>query len=316
MTRIVLLVAPGETPLPGLENLPDGVELRTVSAADELREQLPQADILVVTDFRTNLLEQCWPQHHHIKWVHATSAGVDALLFPALVRSDLLLTNARGVFDLGIAEYVLGAVLLFAKDTLGNLRYQRAHEWQHRETELISAKKALVIGAGSIGSEVARLLNSVGLEVTGVARSARQAPHFKQIVADVELETHLPTADYVVVTAPLTPATKGLINRERLALMKSSAVLINVGRGGVVVTDELAEALRQQVIAGAALDVFEPEPLPVNHPLWDMPNVMISAHMSGDFVGWRRALGEQFMVNLERWMAHKSLFNQVEKENS
>lgn len=313
MTRIVVLVAPGESPLPGLESLPDGVELTTVSVANELREHLPLADILVVTDFRTGLLERCWPAQHNIKWVHATSAGVDALLFPALVKSDLLLTNASGVFDLGIAEYVLGAVLLFAKDTLGNLRYQRSHEWQHRETELISGKKALVIGAGSIGGEVARLLSALGLEVTGIARSAREAPYFKQIVTNDDLDKYLPRADFVVVTAPLTPATEGLINRARLAQMKSQAVLINVGRGAVVVTDDLAEALRQQVIAGAALDVLEPEPLPDNHPLWDMPNVMISAHMAGDFVGWRRALGEQFMANLEHWLADESLFNQVDK---
>jgi phosphoglycerate dehydrogenase-like enzyme len=315
VTRIVVLVAPGEPPLPGLESLPAGVDLTTVSTATELREHLPQAEILVVTDFRTDLLERCWPAQHKIKWVHATSAGVDALLFPALLKSDLQLTNARGVFDLGIAEYVLGAVLLFAKDTLGNLRHQRAHEWRHRETELISGKQALVIGAGSIGGEVARVLSALGLQVTGVARSAREAPYFKQVVGNDEFEKHLPSADYVVLTAPLTPETEGLINSARLAQMKRQAVLINVGRGAVVVTDDLTEALRQKVIAGAALDVFEPEPLPNNHPLWDMPNVMMSAHMAGDFRGWRRALGEQFMVNLEHWLAGESLINQVDKGN-
>jgi len=316
VTRILVLVAPGESPLPGLEPLPTGVELTTVSAEAELREQLTHADVLVVTDFRTGLLERCWPAHHNIKWVHATSAGVDALLFPALVKSDLLLTNARGVFDLGIAEYVLGAVLMFAKDTFGNLRHQHAHRWQHRETELIRGKQALIIGAGSIGGEVARLLSALGLEVTGVARSARDTPHFKQVVANDDLEEHLPKADYVVVTAPLTPATEGLINHQTLALMKPQAVLINVGRGAVVVTDDLVEALQQRVIAGAALDVVEPEPLPAQHPLWDMPNVMISAHMSGDFVGWRDALGEQFKANLEHWLADEGLFNQVDKGTS
>lgn len=316
MTRILVLVAPGEPPLPGLESLPNGIELTTVSAEVQLREQLPQTDILVVTDFRTGLLESCWPAQHSIKWVHATSAGVDAVLFPALVESDLVLTNARGVFDLGIAEYVLGAVLLFAKDTLGNLQHQRAHQWQHRETDLISGKQALVIGAGSIGGEVARLLSALGLEVTGVARSARETPHFKRVVANDDLHKYLPSADYVVITAPLTPTTEGLINQRTLAQMKPEAVLINVGRGAVVVTDDLVGALQQKVIAGAALDVFEPEPLPPNHPLWDMPNVMMSAHMSGDFVGWRQALGEQFKANLERWLASEALFNQVDKGKS
>ncbi|SDT01629.1 Phosphoglycerate dehydrogenase [Halopseudomonas sabulinigri] len=313
MTRVLVLVAPGEPPLPGLEPLPDRVELTTVSAETELREQLPNTDILVVTDFRTGLLERCWPAKHRIKWVHATSAGVDALLFPALANSNVLLTNARGVFDLGIAEYVLGAVLLFAKDTLGNLRHQRAHQWQHRETELIRGKQALIIGAGSIGGEVARLLGALGLEVTGVARSAREAPNFQQVVANDDLDMYLPRADYVVITAPLTAATEGLINRRRLALLQPHAVLINVGRGAVVVTEDLVEALQQQTIAGAALDVVEPEPLPEQHALWEMPNVMLSAHMSGDFVGWRRALGEQFKANLARWLAGEDLFNQVDK---
>jgi phosphoglycerate dehydrogenase-like enzyme len=316
VTRILVLVAPGEPPLPGLEALPDGVELTTVSAEAELRERLPSADILVVTDFRTGLLERCWPARHQIQWVHATSAGVDALLFPALVDSDVLLTNARGVFDLGIAEYVLGAVLLFAKDTLGNLRHQREQQWRHRETELIKGKRALIIGAGSIGGEVARLLDALGLEVTGVARSARQAPHFKQIVANEALDNELPQADFVIVTAPLTPATEQLINAKRLALMARHAVLINVGRGAVVVTEDLVSALNSGELAGAALDVVDPEPLPEGHALWAMSNVMISAHMSGDFVGWRQALGEQFKANLERWLADESLFNQVEKKRS
>ncbi|MEE2798795.1 MAG: D-2-hydroxyacid dehydrogenase [Pseudomonadota bacterium] len=313
MTRVLVLVAPGEAPLPGLDDLPTTVELRTVSSESDLRRHLPQTDVLVVTDFRTDLLERCWPDEHRIRWVHATSAGVDALMFPALRDSDVLLTNARGVFDLGIAEYVLGAVLMHAKDSLGNLALQRQQRWQHRETALVARQRALVIGAGSIGSEVARLLSALDIEVIGIARTARSAEHFSRVLASEQLDGALPEADVVVITAPLTDATRGLINRDRLARMRSNALLVNVGRGAIVVTDDLVAALQAGQLGGAVLDVVDPEPLPEGHPLWDLPNVMLSAHMAGDFIGWRRALGEQFMANLQRWLADEPLLNIVNR---
>ena len=313
MTRVLVLVAPGEAPLPGLDDLPTTVELRTVSSESDLRRHLPQTDVLVVTDFRTDLLERCWPDEHRIRWVHATSAGVDALMFPALRDSDVLLTNARGVFDLGIAEYVLGAVLMHAKDSLGNLALQRQQRWQHRETALVARQRALVIGAGSISSEVARLLSALDIEVIGIARTARSAEHFSRVLASEQLDGALPEADIVVITAPLTDATRGLINRDRLARMRSNALLVNVGRGAIVVTDDLVAALQAGQLGGAVLDVVDPEPLPEGHPLWDLPNVMLSAHMAGDFIGWRRALGEQFMANLQRWLADEPLLNIVNR---
>ncbi|GAB4361944.1 MAG: D-2-hydroxyacid dehydrogenase [Methylohalobius crimeensis] len=312
--QIVVLTAPDEPDLPGLEALGDQARVHYARDESVLRESLPGADILVVTDFRTDLLREVWPLEHHISWVHATSAGVDALMFPELTESDILLTNARGVFDRGIAEYVLGAVLLFAKDTLGNLDYQRQHRWRHRETELIHKQTALVVGAGSIGREVAALLRAVGMRVIGTARHAREDERFDAVYGEDALDELLPSADYVVITAPLTPRTEGLFDRSAFERMKSGARLINVGRGPIVKLDALIEALRNGQIDGAALDVFEQEPLPADSPLWDMPNVMISAHMAGDFIGWRRALGEQFVENFRRWLAGAPLLNTVEKK--
>lgn len=311
MTDVLVLVAPDEDDLPGLDGLPDDAKITTVREESELRAALPDAEVLVVTDFRTGLLERCWPSDTRLKWVHATSAGVDALMFDALIESGVTLTNARGVFDRGIAEYVLGAVLLFAKDTLGNLHYQREHQWCHRDTELIEERQVLVIGAGSIGGEVAQLLRATGMKVTGVARSAREDNRFDQVIANDDLFDALPEADVVVITAPLTGATQGLFDAKAFAAMKTSARLINVGRGPIVNTDDLVTALRNSDIAGAALDVFEEEPLPRRHPLWDMPNVMISAHMAGDFIGWRKALGEQFVDNFRRYRESSALFNVV-----
>lgn len=313
MTDIVVLTAPGEAELPGLQALADSARVRTLSSEQELTATLPGADILVVTDFRSGLLERCWPGTHNIQWVHATSAGVDALRFPALWGSDIPVTNARGLFDRGIAEYVLGSILLFAKDFAGNLHHQRQHQWRHRDTERIDGRQVLVVGAGSIGGEVSQLLRAVGMKVTGLARSSRKDPRFDQVLANECLLEQLAQADFVVITAPLTENTRGLFDRHTLAAMKPTARLINVGRGPIVRTDDLVDALHHGRIAGAALDVFEEEPLPPDHPLWDMPNVMISAHMAGDFIGWREALGEQFVENFRRWQAGDSLLNEVQK---
>ena len=311
--EILVLTAPDEGALPGLEGL-DG-EATVTYARDEksLEAGLKRAEVLVVTDFRTELLRKVWPQQHRIQWLHATSAGVDALMFPELLASDIRVTNARGVFNRGIAEYVLGAILMFAKDTIGNLRYQRQHQWEHRETRLVRGSVALIVGAGSIGREVASLLRCLEMRVLGTDLVARQDEYFEEVRANDELDNLLPAADYVIINAPLTKQTQGLFNRSTFARMKPTAHLINVGRGPVVRTEDLIEALREKTIAGAALDVFETEPLPEDNPLWEMPQVMISAHMAGDFVGWRRALGEQFVANFRCWQAGQELFNLVDK---
>lgn len=313
MTDIIVLVAPEEGELPGLQTLSESARIQTLSSEQELKAALPNADVLVVTDFRTGLLERCWPDQHNIQWVHATSAGIDALRFPALWDSDIPVTNARGLFDRGIAEYVLGSILLFAKDFAGNLRYQQQHQWRHRDTERIDGRQVLIVGAGSIGGEVSQLLRATGMQVTGLARSSRDDPRFDRVLANDRLPELLPEADFVVITAPLTENTRGLFDRHTFAAMKPTARLINVGRGPIVVTDDLVEALNSGTIAGAALDVFEEEPLPSEHPLWDMPNVMMSAHMAGDFIGWRQALGEQFVDNFRRWQAGDPLLNEVRK---
>lgn len=312
MSEVLVLTAPDESELPGLGGLPDDIRVTHVCEEDELREGLQRADILVVTDFRSGLLARCWPDDPSIRWVHATSAGVDALMFPALTESGIPVTNARGVFDRGIAEYVLGAVLMFAKDTLGNLRYQREHRWVHRDTALIREQRALVVGAGSIGTTTARLLSAAGMRVTGIARTEREVEGFETVHAQDRLDECLAESDHVVITAPLTSETEGLFDESRLKKMKPGACLINVGRGPIVRTGDLVKVLETGHLGGAALDVFEEEPLPEDHPLWDRPEVMLSAHMAGDFIGWRRALGEQFVENFQRWSDGEQLFNRVQ----
>ena len=169
--------------------------------------------------------------------------------------------------------------------------------------------------AGSIGREVATVLGAMGMNVIGTARHARQDSAFDRVHRQQDLPALLGDADYVVITAPLTPDTDGLFDAATFRQMKPGAALVNVGRGPIVRTDALLQALQRGRLAGAALDVFEAEPLPADHPLWNHPKVMISAHMAGDFIGWRQALGQQFVDNFHRWRRGQPLDNPVSKEH-
>ncbi|OEY66927.1 D-2-hydroxyacid dehydrogenase [Marinobacter sp. X15-166B] len=314
-TVVTVLTASAGTEPPGMEALKSRAEVRFASDEPSLRAALPGTDVLLVTDFRTDALAAAWEAADSLQWVHAASAGVDRLMFPALVNGPVTVSNARGIFDHAIAEYVLCTVLMFAKDFPRSIRLQLEQRWQHRTTERVDGKRVLVVGAGSIGRQIARLLAAVGMEVHGIARRAReQDPDFVAVHGNDELHGELGRADYVVIAAPLTPQTRGLFDRAAFTVMRSSARLINIGRGPIVDTDALVQALRAGEIAGAGLDVFEQEPLPAAHPLWGMDNVIMTAHMAGDVVGWEQALIDQFVDNLDGWLAGKAIANQVDKK--
>ena len=311
---VTVLTAPGEKEPPGMDALRARAEVRFASDEPTLRDTLPGTDVMMVTDFRTDALAAAWPSADKLKWIHATSAGVDALMFPDLIEGDVTVTNARGIFDRTIAEYVLCTILMFAKDFPRSIRLQIAHQWQHRDTERACGARVLVVGAGSIGRQIGRLVTAVGMEAHGVARRARsEDPDFDKVYDNAALPEQLGQADYVVIAAPLTPATDKLFDAGAFQAMKPTARLINIGRGPIVDTDALVDALHSGEIAGAGLDVFEQEPLPSDHPLWAMENVTMTAHMAGDFIGWKKALTEQFFDNLDNWLAGRDFFNVVDK---
>jgi phosphoglycerate dehydrogenase-like enzyme len=279
-----------------------------------LAEALSGADALFVYDFLSTAVPGAWHAADRLRWLHMASAGVDPVLFPGLRESDVVLTNSRGVFDDAIAEYVLGVVLTFAKGFARSLDLQRESRWLHRESERVAGRDALVVGTGPIGRAIARLLRAAGMRVSGAGRRARQDdPDFGEVYDTAQLSRHLPWADYVIAVAPLTEQTKGMFDARAFAAMKPSARFVNVGRGELVVTSDLIAALADGLIAGAALDVFETEPLPPESPLWTMQDVLVSPHMSGDFAGWRNALVEVFADNFRRWRAGEPLRNVVDK---
>lgn len=289
-------------------------EVRYVDA-NGLADALRGADTLFVWDFLSDAVPRAWHGADRLRWLHIAAAGVDPVLFPELRDSEVVLTNSRGVFDRAIAEYVLGLVLAFAKDFARSLELQRDARWQHRETEGIGGKRALVVGTGPIGRSIARMLKAVGMAVSGAGRRARDGdPDFGTVHASAELAQYVGDADYVIAVAPLTEQTKGMFDRGAFAAMKSTARFINVGRGELVVTDDLIDALRAGELAGAALDVFDTEPLPKESSLWSMPGVVVSPHMSGDVSGWKDTLVEVFVDNFERWVAGEPLENVVDKK--
>ncbi len=179
------------------------------------------------------------------------AAGVDTLLFPGLVTSDVVVTNAKGVFDRPIAEFVLACVLAHAKDLRTSWDLQRDRVWRHRETRSLLGSRALVVGTGSIGREIARLLRATGVHVVGAARTARDDdPDFDVVVASADLSEHVGDVDHLVVAAPLTPVTRGLVGAEVLAALPSSAHLINIGRGPILDEDAVVSALEDGRLGG------------------------------------------------------------------
>ncbi|MEX5259119.1 D-2-hydroxyacid dehydrogenase [Kocuria sp. CPCC 205263] len=317
--RVVVLTAEG-TPPPGNEDALRTLADVTVVTREDLADALAgtagrrPAEVLLLWDFFSDALAGAWDAATGLRWVHVAAAGVDAVLFPALRSSEVLLTNAHGVFDRPIAEFVLAAVLAHDKQLHRSARLQREHRWVHRELRRTQGSTALVVGTGGIGRATARLLRAVGMEVRGAGRTARaEDPDFGTVVPTAELAEHAGWANHVVLAAPLTGRTHGIVGPRVLAAMSPHAHLVNVGRGALVDEDALLEALRAGRPAAATLDVFDTEPLPRDHPFWAMDNVHVSAHMCGDVEGWRDELAVQFEDNLRRWTAGERLVDQVDK---
>ncbi|GGZ22940.1 D-2-hydroxyacid dehydrogenase [Streptomyces poonensis] len=303
-----LLVLDAEPP-PRLGRLTGRARIVHTDAAS-LAARLPDADVLLVWDLASHAVREAWPgRGPRPAWVHTASAGVDHLLCPELAASDTLVTNARGIFDQPVAEYVAALVLAMAKDLPRTVRAQEARAWRHRETLRVAGTRACVVGSGPIGRAVATTLRTLGITAAVVGRVPGPGVHGPD-----ELDRLLSRADWVVAAAPLTEATEGMFDARRFGIMQPSARFINVGRGRLVVEEALVEALSKRWIAGAAVDVPEREPLHREDPLWEVPNLLVSPHMSGDTVGRHDALAAQFVRLYDRWEAGEPLPNVVDKK--
>jgi len=307
--KVMVIVQEGR-PLPPLERLEAEADVSVVRTADEFRAAQPGTEILFLNDFRTKLLREVGPGE--LRWIHTSSIGVDSLMTREIIDSDIVVSNSRGVCERPIAEWVLGVLLMFTKDLRRTIELQQARTWQHRETQPLLGRKVLVVGPGPVGRETVLLLRAAGMDVDIVGRSARNDSQLGQISGFDDLDRLLGNADDVVLTLPLTEETRGLFNSSRFRKMQPGARLVNVGRGAVVVEQDLMDSLDSGHVGGAALDVFEHEPLDAANPLWGRRDILVSPHASGDLIGWRGKVVDCFALNLRRWKAHEPLKDVVD----
>jgi phosphoglycerate dehydrogenase-like enzyme len=307
-------VIEGETPSRDLLRPLPGVRYILIDSEAHPPAEVADVDALLISNVRSGYLREHWSEFKRLRWVHAGTAGVERVLFPELAASDVVLTNSRHIFDEALAEYTIGLMLALCKDLPATIRYQQAHRWVQRETEVLSGKVALLVGVGPIARRTAQMAKALGMSVRGIGRTARSGdPDFGDITGPETITRSFAEADYVVMVLPSTPETAGMVGRSALDALKPGARLVNVGRGSTLDQDALCEALRQGRIAGAALDVMVPEPVPADSPLWEVPNLIISPHMSGDHTGWQRHIAELFLRNLERFLRGEPLLNVVDK---
>ena len=253
-----------------------------------------------------------------LKWIQSPQAGPDPSFYhAALVESDVVVTNMAGIFSDHIGAHIMVLVLGFSRGLPTYAERQAARDWRPgAPTVYLPEARALIVGVGAIGREAARLCATFGIAVTGIDPRVTEAPDGVHVMLPPEaLDDALGTADFVVLTAPETPATRRLFDSGKFAAMKPTAYFINIGRGATVVLDDLDAALRAGEIAGAALDVFEIEPLPECHSLWDAPGMVITPHVAtvGPYLDDRRTA--LFLDNCRRFDAGEDLRNVVDKAN-
>lgn len=294
-----------------------GCEIVSVEDDADLPSALADAEVF----FGFHFPPECFAGASHLRWIHSAAAGVEANLFPAMLASDVVLTNAAGLHRVNIPEHCLALMLGLARNLHVARRLQAERRWDRfaviaagggiRE---LAGSTVAILGAGAIGTALAGLTHALGMRVRVLRRRPDQpVAGAEAVVGPADLHALLGWADFVVIAAPLTPETHHLIDAAALRAMRSSAYLVNVGRGEIVDDAALVAALRAGGIAGAGLDVFAEEPLPESSPYWDLDNVIVTPHVSGympDFLGRAIAL---FADNLERWIAGRPLRNVVDK---
>ncbi len=257
-----------------------------------------------------------------LKWLQLTSAGVDRLLDAPVVRSHVTVTTASGIHAVPISEYVIGAMLAFAKGLPRAFRAQQERAWRPYWPDELEAKTVGVLGIGAIGARVVRISRALAMRVLAMRRSVERkmsgpeagVPDADEVLPVSELAYLLGESDYVVVALPLTPESRGLIGEAELRAMKPSAVIVNIGRGAIIDEQALVQALKEGWIAGAALDVFQQEPLSGESELWGLENVIVTPHISGGTPRYMERAVELFCDNLRRYLAGEPLRNVVDQE--
>lgn len=297
-----------------LDSLATGVNIIVSHDRARLLEAAPEADVIFNAEFRDpTLLFDTFARAARVRWVHNLAAGVEKLLSREIVESKVPMTNGRGVFRRALGEWVVGAMWFFAYDVRRAMRGQAAGVWDRFEHEELYGKTLGIVGYGEIGRSVAEHAKPFGLRILALRRNPQADPLAEAVFTPDRIDEMIAQCDYIAVTAPLTSQTRGMVGAKQIAAMKPSAVIINVGRGPVIEEAALIAALESKRIRGAALDVFDVEPLPAGHPFYRLENVLLSAHGADNLPDSRERGVEFFVENFERFRNNEPLQNMVDK---
>ncbi|MEM8903472.1 MAG: D-2-hydroxyacid dehydrogenase [Actinomycetota bacterium] len=312
-----------ETPIPVVHAYPD-LGPMVVSA----RERLPGTEVVVIPDepafadaigdvevlFTFRPPTDQWSRAERLRLLQMTGAGVDSVLPAVGLRDDVAICNAVGIHLPEMAEFVLGMVLSLHLGVPKLVDQQRAHDWSWVLHPALAGRRVVILGTGKIGVGCAELLRAVGLRVDGVSRSGAPVEGFDRVVTVERRLELLDGADIVVVLVPLTSETVGLVGRDELSVLAPGSQLVDVSRGGIVDHDALRWALREGPLAAAALDVFDPEPLPADDPMWDEPNVLITPHVAALSSAYFDRLVGVLVENVGRLREGRPLINVVDRD--
>lgn len=298
-----------------LEQLPETVNI-IVGDSEEAFANAPRPDAVFCGIGMGGLVRSMWPRVSEARWLHSFAAGLESILFPELVASPILMSNAKGVFGPSLGEFVITSALYFAKDLRRMVDNQAAGKWDPFDVEELAGATLGIVGYGGIGREAAKRAKAMGMKVLALRRHPGQSqgdPNVDAVYPHTAVDELVAACDYLVVSAPNTPDTRGMIGEAQLRKMKKTAVLINVGRGPVVVESALIQALEEGWIKGASLDVFDVEPLPEGHAFYRLKNVLLSPHCADHTPTWLEDSMQFFVDNCQRFLKGAPLENLVDK---
>jgi phosphoglycerate dehydrogenase-like enzyme len=315
---LLVLADPAEPQIELLKKSLIGVKIIVGNASEAFEQTAANASVLLNWSGSPELFQRVFGMCRNLRWVHSRSAGLDKTLFPELSGSSVPLTNGSGVFSAALGEFVLGAILYFAKDFRRMIRNQMAGKWEEFDVLPVAGQSVGIVGYGDIGRAIAARVRSLGMTVFAVKRNASQVstaePLVERTFGPGQRAEMLSLCDYVVVSAPLTLETRGMIGAPEFAAMKRTAVVINVGRGPVIDERALIDALSTSRIKGAALDVFDEEPLPKGHPFYKLENLLLSPHCADHTPDWQDNAMKFFLEQFERYHKGEPLLNVVDKK--
>ncbi len=289
------------------------ISISCLAPSEDARTRIREADILFT--YGSFISDALIREAARLKWIQAQTTGVDGIADLPSLSKEVILTTTRGIHTAPVSELAILHMLAANRNLARNVRNQQAKLWARWPGTVLDRKTVGILGVGAISEALARHCKSFGMTVLGFSGSERNIEHFDRIHERKELERMAARLDYLVILAPLTAETKNLVDRRIFAAMKPNAYLVNVARGGIVNEDDLIDALRKGKIAGAGLDVFEEEPLPPHHPLWEMENVLITPHIGGRYDAIVERKLPIFEHNLRAFLEGKPelMMNRVER---